>query len=644
MLALIVLILIIVFLFSRFTPSLKNTQGFEEVPLDIAHFGLFDLGVADINRDAALDIFTSNHSGPQSVLINQGRNKFKEQFPSMQLDQDLQFPGLAVLPEETEVKEKGVYISWNGPSIIVRTHKTGAGAIKGKVVVKSPLKIDHNENVKTTIKRETLANGVERTVINFTLKGESYFSFKPYLHALPIRFSFDAGVSADSIYVGTQHKSPSALEFSINMRDRHGMAWADYNGDGQLDLFITRGGQKGWMGRMPEPYWDELFVSEAGVYRDIGEESGLLKKDCSGRKAAWVDYNGDNRLDVYVSCGKSLEYQANKLYEQLPGGHFKEVAQDVGLDMPAEGSFVWLDADNDGDIDLFWVDKRSFYLYENISGAFTPKYLSSNPTGHISKQLVIADFDMDGDMDIFSVSPSGNAFCINMGGDFIVSDPLAWGLPKRSRAANWIDYENDGVQDLHTIPDGLYKQKSPGKFIQSRVLGVTKDRFSSNDLSDAHVSWFDMNSDGARDVLMALNYKGKKKWWAKGLGGLYGMQNRLGGLKDYWQPLLLQNIKQSDNHWLQIELLGSAGNHAGIGAVVTVSSANSDQPQVQQVGASEGSRYSQGHYRLYFGLGKSKDPVTVHVSWPDGYRQVMNGIKLDQLLFVKRGKENAQGG
>ena len=635
-LALVIVLLVIVFLYTRPTPSLQNANDFEELPLNLAHFGLFDLGIADVNQDKLLDIYTSNHSGPQSILTNLGQGRFKDEFFTLKLHQDQSFPGLAVLPKESPATEPGIYISWQGPSIVIRAYKkNSAEKFVGKIEVMSPLKVEHENNINVVVKHDLLANGVTHSIINFDGAGDGYFTFKPYLHALPIQFKFGSDLTPNSIFVGPHYISPSSLEFSINMRDRHGMAWADYNNDGLPDLFITRGGQKGWVGRMPGSFWDELFVTESGEYHNIGAESGLIKDDCSGRQAAWVDYNADNRLDVYVACGKASEYQSNKLYEQMPDGRFKDVAQQAGLDIGPEGSFIWVDADSDGDLDLFWVDNRSFYLYENISGKFSPHRLGANPARHVSKKLSIADFDSDGDLDIFSASPKGNALCINIGGDFIIADPTAWGLAKKSMTANWVDYDNDGLLDLHTIPDGLYQQKSPGKYIRTSVLSISNDKFSYNELKGALASWFDMNNDGTRDLILALDYKLKKKWWAKGMGTLKGTKKHLGGLKDYWQPVLVRNKSRSTNHWLQIELVGLSGNRPAIGSTVTVSMSDSEQ-QMQQVGMSEGSQYSQGHYRLYFGLGEIKRSVDVRVTWPDGYSQEIYDIEPDQLLFVKR--------
>jgi len=615
--------------------SIQNTNKFEDIPINISHYGLFDLGVVDVNQDSKLDLFTSNHSGKQSVLVNQGVNKFDDVFSDLKLDQDQSFPGLTVLPDGPSMRKAGLYIYWQGPSIFVHAYKIDSlGAVTGKIEIKSPIKIEQKNNIKTTVKQEVVEKGVTSSTIEFDIKGDGHFSFKPHIHALPVRFNFENSLAPESIFVGSQTISPSTSDFNINMKDRHGLAWVDFNDDGFSDVYITRGGLRGWMGRMPEDYWDEFFISNDKKFDEIGKKIGFIKDGCSGREVEWIDYNLDNKLDLYVVCGKSREYQPNKLFEQMADGHFKDVAEQVGLNISSEGSFVWLDVDLDNDLDFFWVESAGFYLYENQDGKFVAHRLGSTPAGHYSKNLTVADFDADGDFDVFSVSPDGNFLCVNVNGQYVLANPVAWGLPEKSVAANWLDYNNDGLKDLHTIPDGLYLQSELGKFEQTSKFSFKENKYSYSKLKDALASWFDMDNDGKRDLMLALNFSIGKEWWANKIAKIHGASDKQEGLKSYWQTSLMRSAISNSNHWLQIDLNGLAGNRPGIGSLVTVST--NDFSQTQQVGVSEGSRYSQGHYRLYYGLGDFSQPVTVRIKWSDGYAQELKNIKSNQLLLVKR--------
>ncbi|MCC6301288.1 MAG: CRTAC1 family protein [Gammaproteobacteria bacterium] len=623
---------------SACSPSLQGGDGFTREPLAVADYGIFDLGVADINDDGRLDIFTSNHSGPQSMLLNQGGGVFIDGFSNLKLDQDAKFPGLAVVAREPAIDRPGLFINWRGPKIVVRTHALDrfGGVVSGTMQFLEPEKlvIEEKKNFDVSIESAPAANGMSDTVIRFTGRGDGYFAFKPNIHAQSIRFRIDPGLSAPDIHVGPGYASPAANEFSMDMRDRHGMAWADYNGDGRTDIFVTRGGQSGMMWMMPGDYWDELLVRRQEGFEDMGRPLGLVKHGCSGRQAAWVDFDNDNRLDLYIVCGRGFQRQLNQLYRQKEDGAFVDVAAAVGLDIADDGIFEWIDVDSDGDLDLFWVDRDAYRLYLNEQGRFSPLEIGPNPAKRIPARLAPADFDGDGDIDVFAVSQGGNAFFINQSGTYVAADLKQWGLPRKGMAANWVDYDNDGRDELHLIPGGLYRQEG-GAFHAIGGPDVRiRERLSPVDLTGARVSWFDADGDGVRDVVMAMNYVIKKRKWTEWYAGPSGLRARLGGLKDYWDVAYFHGGPATANHWLQVQLVGPAGNRPAIGARVTVSTPRSTQ--TRQVGAAEGSRYSQGHYRLYFGLGDAARADKIEVRWPDGRLQEIRDPQVDRLLVVNR--------
>lgn len=623
---------------SACSPSLQGGDGFTREPLAVADYGIFDLGVADINDDGRLDVFTSNHSGPQSMLLNQGGGVFVDGFSNLKLDQDAKFPGLAVVAREPAIDRPGLFINWRGPQIVVRTHALDrfGGVMSGTMQLLDPKKlvIEEKKNFDVSIESAPAANDMSDTVIRFTGRGDGYFVFKPNIHAQSIRFRIDPGFSPRDIHVGPGYASPAANEFSMDMRDRHGMAWADYDGDGRTDVFVTRGGQSGMMWMMPGDYWDELLVRRQEGFEDMGKPLGLIKHGCSGRQAAWVDFDNDGRLDLYIDCGRGLQRQFNQLYRQGEGGAFTDVAEAVGLDIADDGIFNWIDVDGDGDQDLFWVSRDACRLYLNEQGRFSPREIGPNPTKRIPAQLAPADFDGDGDIDVFAASQGGNTLFINQGGMYVTADLKQSGLPRKSMAANWVDYDNDGHDELHLIPGGLYRQEG-GVFHAIGGPDVrVRGRLSPVDLTSARISWFDADGDGVRDVVMALNYEIKKRKWAEWYAGVSGIRERLGGLKYYWDAAYFHSSPAATNHWLQVRLVGPAGNRPAIGARVTVSTAQS--AQTRQVGAAEGSRYSQGHYRLYFGLGDAARADKIEVRWPDGLVQEIQDLRVDRLLVVNR--------
>ena len=187
---------------------------------------------------------------------------------------------------------------------------------------------------------------------------------------------------------------------------------------------------------------------------------GLSKDGCPGRQAAWIDYNADDRLDIYVACGRGPDGGSfpNQLFQQTPEGNFVDIAAQIGLDLPADGTFLWLDADLDGDMDLFWSATEGFSLYRNESGTFLPDRIDTAFPHGRGYKLSMADYDNDGDFDIFSATSRGNVLLVNTNGRLTAVNPSTVGLPQASKTANWVDYDNDGLMDLHLVPGGLYRQ------------------------------------------------------------------------------------------------------------------------------------------------------------------------------------------
>ena len=325
----------------------------------------------------------------------------------------------------------------------------------------------------------------------------------------------------------------------------------------------------------------------------------------------------------------------NQLYRQESPGRFREVGAEKGVDIPELGAFLWLDADNDGDADLLWADNENlkFWLYVNYGGQFQPQEIGSS-RGLIS-QLTMADFDGDRDLDVFAASTSATSLLMNLGDRYQLIDPSSIGLPVRSRTASWIDFDNDQRMDFHGWPDGIFRQNSKGQFVQTHLLEV-----QSVDLkAKVFCTWLDADNDGTRDLLVAMNEKALNAFRRKILGAVERKVLRKQKVFKVLQSqiVLYKNIG-SRNHWLQIQLTGPNGNAQAIGATVEVTTNN--RVQRQTVGQAEGSVRSQGHYRLYFGLGPHKTVDAINITWPDGIQQELQGQDADQLLTLTKRARN----
>lgn len=99
-------------------PLLTNSY-FTQEQLNVTYY-LFDLGVANINNDTWLDLYTTNHSARQSILINNSGKKFEDKFLQLNLTQNPEFPGVEPSDIEPTIITPGLYIYWDKAELVIR--------------------------------------------------------------------------------------------------------------------------------------------------------------------------------------------------------------------------------------------------------------------------------------------------------------------------------------------------------------------------------------------------------------------------------------------------------------------------------------------------------------------------------------------
>src|SRR5574341_671409 len=229
-------------------------------------------------------------------------------------------------------------------------------------------------------------------------------------------------------------------------------AWADYDHDGDLDLFV------GFRGRP-----NRLYRNDQGVFSDVAAAVGLADT-VETRAAAWGDFDGDDDLDLFV--GFAAAGHPAKLYRNDVGGRtFVDVAAQYGIAL--EGITrqpVWVDYDQDGDVDLFVAFRdRPNVLLRNDGDRFTD-VTAQTGVGDPRKTVGVVWFDMDqdGDLDLFVANQDGDqdGFFRNDGGHFIdVAPQLGMSRPNRGADHGSVgpavaDYDDDGDLDLFVASYG----------------------------------------------------------------------------------------------------------------------------------------------------------------------------------------------
>ena len=614
---------------------------------------IFDMGIVDANQDGLLDIYTSNHNYRQVLWIADGHGGYRDSLSEWGLDQIKEFPGWEQSMQSPLIDKNGLYVYWVGDTINIRTHEA-AQPVHLRMHIFSTVEVTRNEGFQIEqMSSKALNEVVTETSLALLAPENGLLSLYVSTRGGPVSFSFDKAQPLSQTYIGSQRVTPNTNSISLSLLDRHAMVWADFNDDGQLDLFMTRGALGGSLRKFPDHVKanvkDELLVSDHGKHQfnDTTRAVGVEKKDCSGRHAKWVDFNQDGRLDLFINCldrGNVAGSYGKQLYEQTANKQLINVAAERGLDLPEYEliDFAWLDVDNDGDVDLATHEDTGYYIYRNQGGKFAREfvYRAKFERSDIPKlkgdtfdywqfdgKMSFGDYDNDGDLDIFVASKKGNVFLINNGGGkYTPADPSYLGLPPSSVAAAWVDYDNDGKLDLHTVPEGLFHQGANHKFDRTGYLSLRPNKYQA-----AIINWYDRNNDGSLDVLVALEDNATLwRWWEKPFKhkDVKGKDDRFD-----WQILSYRNVGPV-GHWLELNLVGTSGNRQAIGTRVTITTPEGHQSQT--VGASEGAYLSQGHYRLYFGLGAGGKVDAIQIHWPDGRLQELRNVKVDTLLTVKQ--------
>lgn len=394
-------------------------------------------------------------------------------------------------------------------------------------------------------------------------------------------------------------------------RGTAGLTLVDYDGDGDLDLFLTA--------QSPNP-GIELWENRDGRFRDASHRLPEIDRndDLQLGGPSWGDFDLDGDLDVFVPA-----YTDQRSYLlRNDGSDFVDVAADFGVDAPAAASLqgLFVDYDVDGDVDLIVANDKgrttghATALYHNDAGTLR---LIDVGFDDLINGMGIAVGDIDGDLDLdvyvsdIGYTDDGQKLYVNRGDGTFVESAHDWGVAADQHygwGTEWLDFDNDGDLDLalaDTVTDAPFVAENRGGWFIGIDTVIDLPTEPSVGFASA-----DFDRDGRLDVV----------WW----------------LDESPEPHLvrvMRNTIPAAGNWLEVELRDGGPNTHAIGATVYV---ESDGVRRMRPLIAGGSFFSSSEPMLHFGLGSASSVDMVEVVWPGGERTTYGPRDAGQRIRIER--------
>ena len=424
-----------------------------------------------------------------------------------------------------------------------------------------------------------------------------------------------------------------------------GTAAGDYDGDGRDDLFVS-----GWRGQ-------RLYRNVGGGrFEDVTARAGVAAADLWGTSAAWADLDGDGDLDLFVAayldfdpesapfcaapdgrrdyCGpEDFPAQPDRLYRNNGDGTFTDVARAAGVDDPNGRGLGVLVADLNGDArpDLYVAnDGSACRLFENLGGmrfreAGGASGVAFDGRGQALAGMGVASGDLDGDgrpeLAVGNFYGRSTAAFRALGGGMYedASGPLGLNAATRSVLGFGLvlaDFDADGALDL---------AQANGHVLDRSRLGVP----------------FAMPTTLLRNVGGKLvdASRGAGPWFARPVLGRGLAAGDFDG--DGRPDLVLSAIdapaallrNESPGRPVVLDLIGKRGrNPAG----TRVRAKAGGLTLVRDV-TGGGSYLSASDRRVYLGLGAAPKLDRLEVTWPWGATERWDGLPASGVLRVVEG-------
>ena len=413
-----------------------------------------------------------------------------------------------------------------------------------------------------------------------------------------------------------------------------GVSSGDFDNDGYPDLYLSN-------------YGPNVLLKNNGngTFTDITKRANVAGgKECS-IGAAWLDYDNDSYLDLYVGnfLGFDPDYkyfyapdgfpgpmaydaQKDVLYHNNGDGTFEDVTDKMGItDVDGRAMGVGAaDYDDDGWVDIYVANDHTLnYLWHNEGGkrfvdrgTMSGTAFSQAGEATVSMSVDYADYNNDGYIDLFVSDDTYCSLYESMGNGLFIDKGIASNISMAAAqfvgwSSSFTDFDNDGDVDifktngalkhLYGQEDQMFQNEGNGKF---RDISLDLGEYFHRELVGRGACIGDYENDGDLDIFIM-------------------------NLNDY--SVFLRNNKGNDNNWLIIKLTGTKSNRDGIGSRIRVTSGGKTQTALKR---STTGYLSQNDPRLHFGLAKNATAERIEIKWPSGKLQILENVKANQILEI----------
>ena len=422
---------------------------------------------------------------------------------------------------------------------------------------------------------------------------------------------------------------------------------ADFDNDGDPDVLVLRGG---WL---VQGFPNSLLRNDGGTFSDVTYETGLYSEHPT-QTGSWADFDGDGWLDLFIGNeSRDGVMHRSELFRNRGDGTFEEIANSVDLDVRQFVKGVdWGDYDNDGRPDLYLSILRGpnrLFRNAGADGSGTWHFEDVTEMAGVGEPFHsfptwFWDFDNDGYLDLFAAgyqAQTADIFLEYMGeehggelprlyrnrGDGTFEDvTAARGLDRIMYAmgSNFGDLDNDGWLDLFVgTGDPDFRQLMPNRMFRNEG-GYFKEVTGAGGfgaLDKGHgVSFADIDNDGDTDVHIVLG----------------------GANEGDLSPNALYENPGSDNRFVVLTLVGERANRGGLGARISITVEDAGGARTIRRVVGTGGSFGANPLRQEIGLGSAVRIVTVEIQWPgSGTIDRLEGLKLDRAYQVMEGTGRA---